>query len=125
MKMEIDIPDDYIIDVITTALEGGSNYWYYLPHTDHARKWFPDSNQPLSQMIIKAVLQHDEKFIVYDLETKECIGSLTQNNIKRGILFYINHMIEMEDRFTFDLAMDAGEADMLFQFIVLGELVYA
>jgi len=118
MKVELNIPDQDIIDIMVTALEGGSNYWYNLPNTSAAKK-YNDPQFALSELITKAVLEHDEKFQVYDIEDEDTLlGEISQENFKRGLQMFLD-----DDRiWTPD--MDAEQADVFFQFVVMGEIVY-
>ena len=120
MKLEIEIPDTQIVNIFITALEGGSNYWYNLPDIQMARKHYKDSGLAGSEKVIKAVLEHNEVIPVYDLEDEDSkLGEISQANIKRGIQLFLND----GDR-AWDEGMDAGEADVFFQYVVMGEIVF-
>ena len=118
MKIEIEIKDEDIVDVLTTALEGGSNYWYYLPDVSMTEK-IGFEKLCVSEKIIVAALK-GEQIPVHDLENEEdLLGYLSKENIERGIKLFL------ADGYSFDAAMDADEADVLFQFIVMGEIVFS
>ena len=53
-----------------------------------------------------------------DFKTDEILGYLCKDNIKLGLELFI------ENGHIFDPAMDANKADILFQYIVMGEVVY-
>ena len=115
MKIEIEISDQDIIDVLTTALEGGSNYWYWIEELPK------DLNKEFStsESICKYVLAHPEnKIMISDVETDEELGYLCKDNIRTGISLFTSA------GYSFDPAMDANDADILFQYIVMGEVVY-
>ena len=114
MKIELEIEDQIIIDLMITALEGGSNYWYYLPDTDMVKKY---SNFALSENIAKSVL--DGAIIpVYDIEDDhEFLGNITIENIKRGIKKFIL------DGYNINV-FDAGDADVFFQYVVMNDLIF-
>lgn len=125
MKVEIEIQDQDIIDVMVTALEGGSNYWYYLPDLSMVREHFPKGEKPsinqlaMSEKITKAVLEHGAVVPVYDVEDDDNhLGDISQENIKRGLQLF------MDDKRAWDPGMDAGEADVFFQYVVMSEIVY-
>lgn len=85
MKIEIEIPDQDIIDVLTTALEGGSNYWYWIKELPK------DLNKEFStsESICKYVLAHPEnKIMISDVETDEELGYLCKDNIRTGISLF-------------------------------------
>jgi hypothetical protein len=109
-------PEQDVIDAVITALEGGSNYWYFLPDVSMVEK---DSNYALSERILRAVIFKGECISVTDAETTDVLGEISIESIERGIELY------EEEREEFDAAMDADEADCLFQYIVMGEIVYA
>jgi hypothetical protein len=114
MKVEIEIPDEDIKDAIITALEGGSNYWYYLPDLGV----LPDKPNPKSEILVDYLFEYiDAEVEITDIETDDLLGYLSFNNIKRGLNLYIGEK-------KFDPAMDANDADILFQYIVMGELIY-
>ena len=113
---EIKIENEDIIDVIVTALEGGSNYWYNLPDLSMVDKI---AGKAQSERIAISAL-NGKVIPVYDLEDEdEHLGDLSLENIERGIKLYI------EDGREFDAGMDADEADVLFQYMVLGEITFA
>lgn len=115
MKMTIDFPDQTIRDILITALEGGSNYWYDFPDVRKARKI--KAPVSLGEKIIEAVLA-GESFKVEDIETGEKLGELNQAGIQRAVQKFL------DDERIIDPGMDAGDADAFFQFAVMGELVY-
>lgn len=116
-EISIPVPVQEVKDILITALEGGSNYWYYLPDVEMAQKEEYKS-LPLSVKIINAVIDHGEVVPVYDVEDEnEKLGEISRENIERGLKLYIPGNI-------LDGSADAGEADRLFQLIVMGEVVY-
>jgi hypothetical protein len=120
MKVELNIADQDIIDVLVTALEGGSNYWYNLPDVTMARKHYKNvTSLAVSEKVIKAVLEHNEIIPVYDVEDEDNhLGDISQANIKRGLQLF------MDDDRAWTPDMDAEQADVFFQYVVMGELVY-
>ena len=120
MKVELNIEDQDIIDVLITALEGGSNYWYNLPELDMVKcHQYPNKSFAISEKVGKAVLEYNEVIPVYDIEDEDNhLGDISQNNIKRGLQLFIN------DNRCWIPDMDAEQADIFFQFVVMGELIY-
>ena len=115
MNIEIEIKDEDIICVLTTALEGGSNYWYWIDDIPELSK----NDKLSSENVINWVLLNPEnKVEITDVETDEILGYLCKDNIKLGIELFI------ENCNVFDPAMDANDADNLFQYIVLGKIIY-
>jgi hypothetical protein len=113
-------PEQDVIDAIITALEGGSNYWYFINDCSAAGN---DKKYALSERILRAVIFDGKKFEISDIndedENREIIGEISLANIERGIELY------EAEREPFDAAMDADEADCLFQYIVMGSIEYA
>lgn len=116
-EISIPVPIQEVKDMIITALEGGSNYWYFLPDVEMARKE-EYKGMSLSEKILNAVIDHGEVVPVHDAEDEnEKLGEISRENIERGLKLYLpGNML--------DGSADAGEADQLFQLIVMGEVVY-
>jgi len=117
IKITMNIIDEEIVDTLVTALEGGSNYWYFLPDVDMV-KIYPGKS--LSEAIILTVLEDESIAVpVMDLEDEEeLLGYITKQNIMDGLELFISNGNK------FDPAMDAEDADTLFQYIVMKEIVF-
>lgn len=115
-------------DVFVTALEGGSNYWYYLPADSiiAIRKAVPKSEDPyLSTAILKAILDHDVKVAINDVENEdEVIGIITRGTMQARLQL----LSDSKERWALEAHMreegDAGSADVVFQYLTMGEVVY-
>jgi hypothetical protein len=115
-------------DVFVTALEGGSNYWYYLPEESvkAIRKAVPKSEDPyLSTAILKAILDHDVKIAINDAENEEeVIGVITRGTMQARLQL----LSDSKERWALEAHMreegDAGSADVVFQYLTMGEVVY-
>jgi len=116
-------------DIFVTALEGGSNYWYYLPDESVAkiRKAVPKSEDPyLSTAILKAILDHDVKVAINDAENEEeVIGVITRGTMQARLQLLSD---SKENKWALENHMrghgDAGSADIVFQYLTMGEVVY-
>lgn len=116
INVKMNILEEEIIDVLTTALEGGSNYWYYLPDLDMVKE---HPGLVLTERIIRTVLEDKSISIpVLEVEEKELLGYLNKQNIMEGIELFI------QNNYQFDSGMDADDADILFQYIVMKEIVF-
>lgn len=123
MKIEIEIKDNDIVDIIVGALEGGSNYWYNIPHLDMITR---RPNMSMSESIAWDAL-NGKTIPVYDIdewdsetdEYGESIGGLSYFSIKEGLEMYASDggSLDFEN-------MDAGDYDTIFQWMVLGEIIY-
>jgi hypothetical protein len=131
-KMEIKIIQgvkrEVLEDVFVTALEGGSNYWYFLPEESikAIRKAVPKEEDPyLSTAILKAILDHDVKIAVNDAENEdEVIGVITRGTMQARLQL----LSDSNERWALERHMreegDAGSADVVFQYLTMGEVVY-
>ena len=115
-------------DIFVTALEGGSNYWYYLPDESikAIRKAVPKSEDPyLSTAILKAILDHDVKVFVNDAEDEEeLVGMITRDTMQSRLQI----LSDSEHRWALESHVkeegDAESADVVFQYLAMGEVVY-
>lgn len=119
-------------DLLVTALEGGSNYWYMFPEFRKVDGFegFKDNNKgtPLSVIIFKWV-DTGHEFQILDYETEEEVGKLTKSSMKDAF----EKMKEDSPHQFNDLSgwdngetnWDAETADVWFQYAVMGEVTFA
>lgn len=118
MEITIEIKNEDISDILITALEGGSNYWYLLETEGKVFK--RSSDKSLSESVIAAVLEKGEEFDVYDIEEEDLLlGQLSRENIKRGIILSLKEGINPFQ------CLDADQADVFFQHVVMGEVRFS
>lgn len=123
------ISREILEDIFVTALEGGSNYWYYLPDSSvkAIRKAVPKSEDPyLSTAILKAILDHDVKVVIEDAENEgDVIGVITRSTMAPRLQLLAE---SKENKWALERHLrengDAGSADVVFQYMTLGEVVY-
>ena len=112
---ENDLYED-ITNALVTALEGGSNYWYNIDTMGFGwKKGIPHSIQ-----IIEAVLYNDVIFSVYDIEDDgSFLGYLSLENVNRGVDMFLTEFkgSELGD-------VDGNLADVFFQYVIMGEVIY-
>ena len=122
VKALVRIPRQRVIDMITTATEGGSNYW--------AKFVFPDNwknnDESHEQILFKS--GHIE---VYDVQTDELVGHLNKVTIRLGLQLMgqrkdirgkavpLRHFSNL-----FSGNGDAETADVFMQLCVMGRVVY-
>lgn len=115
-------------DIFVTALEGGSNYWYFLPEESIAaiRKAVPKSEDPyLSTAILKAILDHDVKVAINDAEEEEeVIGVITRGTMQARLQLLVNSKLKWALDAHIKEEGDAESADIVFQYLTMGEVVY-
>lgn len=124
-----EIPRQVIEDVFVTALEGGSNYWYWLSDESVAdiRKAVPKEEDPyLSTAILKAILDHDVVVGINDAENEEEeLGVISKATIYERL-----HKLSEDERYkwAFDQEMneegDAESSDVWMQYMAMGEVVF-
>lgn len=109
-----------IEDWLVTALEGGSNYWYYLP--DLSMLAPETKGEPLAVRIAESCWDTDVRIPVFDIEGDsgdEPLGFISRENFERGCTLYAE-----DDRPDMSEDFDADDADVWFQYVVMGEVVY-
>jgi hypothetical protein len=114
-------------DIFVTALEGGSNYWYYLSDeaTKLIRNAVPKSEDPyLSTAILKAIengvdvpindAEHEDEVIgTISLKTmQERLQKLSRSANSDSLMAHIKE------------EGDADTADIVFQYLAFGEIVF-
>lgn len=115
-------------DVFVTALEGGSNYWYWLPESEvlKVRKAIPKKDERiLSVAIFKAVYDHGIEININDLENQdELLGVISMHTIQQRL----QGLSDSADSWALDEWIkgegDAESADVIFQHIVLKEVIF-
>lgn len=121
----VTLTDERRLDMLTGALEGGSNYWYEIKETADAiiRECTPEmKGQPFVDRMFMCIKQ-GRAIQVHDCENDELLGEITLQSIEEGErLMQEKHpehwanIINEND--------DAETADVWFQMVVLKELVY-
>jgi hypothetical protein len=122
-----EIKREVLEDIFVTALEGGSNYWYYL--SDEAKKLIrdavPRSEDPyLSTAILKAIEKgvevpindaEDEEEVLGTISLKtmqERLQKLSRSGNSDALMAHINE------------EGDGDSADIVFQYLAFGEIVF-
>jgi len=118
---------ELIEDIFVTALEGGSNYWYLLREDAgrKIRKAVPKSQDAcLSTAMVTAILDHNVEVELHDIENPdEGLGVLSYNSIELRLKELKNHAnygwaLEAHEQEN----GDADSADIVFQYLVLGDV---
>jgi hypothetical protein len=115
------LSNQQITDIIITALEGGSNYWYSLEmNSNNAAK---SKDQSRAEFICEQVLKHNATFQIFDIDDDEHLGELSKESIKKGIKLvkanYPEYIVDVKEG-----DFDAEIADIFFQYFILGEIVF-
>ena len=122
VKAVIGIPTQRVIDMLTTATEGGSNYWAKFKFSEN----WKNNDESYEQILFNS--GHIE---VFDIETGELVGLLNRATIRVGLeLMGMRKNIRGEDipllhfKNLISDNMDAETADVFIQLAVMGRIVY-
>jgi hypothetical protein len=124
-----EIPRQVIEDVFVTALEGGSNYWYWLSDSSiiDIRKAVPSEVDPyLSTAILKAILDHGVSVGINDAENEdEEVGVISKDTMFERL----QKLSEDESyKWAFEQEMngegDAESSDVWMQYMAMGEVAF-
>lgn len=122
------ISREVLEDIFVTAFEGGSNYWYFLSDESVAkiRKAVPKSeDEYLSTAILKAVLDHGVDIDINDAENEdEVVGTLSSSTFKDRLQDLANGDMAWALESHINENGDATSADIVFQYLAMGETVY-
>lgn len=121
--------DEETENLLVSAIEGGSNYWYYLPDTSMIEKYGDETKDPLVTMIFKAVMA-GERVPVTDCNEK----GYSKDGVHRlgyisldGIMKAEQLMLKNQASHYADVKEgndDAGTADVFLQLVVMGEITF-
>lgn len=128
INVTIDIPRDVLEGIFVTAIEGGSNYWYYIGDEaiDIVREAVTNKDgKAFSEMLFETVYDHGKAVPIGDIEDidGEPIGELNINTFQERLqkcaqenMWAINDEIQCEG--------DASSSDVVFQYLALNDVVY-
>lgn len=128
MKLQIELSREVLEDVFVTAIEGGSNYWYFLSSDaiKRIRKAVPREVDPiLSTATFKAVYDHGVAVPINDVENEEdIVGWISMETMQERLQALLNS----SDRWALEAHIeengDADSADVVFQYMTMGEAIY-
>lgn len=116
-------------NIFVTALEGGSNHWYFINNANHhkIRKAVPKSDDPyFATAMLSAILDHGVEVEVHDSENEdEVLGVLKTSDMEE-------RMKELDKNPNFMWALEAEEngegdaetSDIIFQYLVMGDVCF-
>jgi len=126
MCLHVPITNEMIDNVFVTAIEGGSNYWYLIPDKEYNVIKLLEPKAPLSTGLARAVMLHKVDIDIHDAEDDdELLGTLSYNKIKERL--GTAHEDENIMRHLMAIVSDdydAENADVVFQYLVMGEVIY-
>lgn len=131
IKTTIEFSEPVFSNLIICALEGGSNYWYWLP-SDEVKKinqyykhLHPTSEkEPLASKIAQCIFHTDIRITITDMESPDDVlgyidGKRCINALIKMYEDYHEHYLD-----AINGNDDAVTADIFFQLAVLGNLTF-
>lgn len=134
IRFDKEVKKETLENIFVTALEGGSNDWYWLTDDTVAkvRKYVSRKEEPaLSMAVFKAVMDHGVIVQVHDNDfmaenEPDCLGELNLNTIKERLQKLAN-----DPNYSYALIQeldetgDAATSDIVFQYLVMGECIFS
>lgn len=131
IKVTKTISREALDSVFVTALEGGSNYWYTLSEkaTTVVRKAVPKSKNPyFASAMLEAILDHNVEVPINDVEEEDDEDSVLGVISLATMNERLQKLAESSDSWALeevlDKEYDGTSADIVFQYIVMGEVVF-
>lgn len=125
VNIKVEVTQDNWVDVIITALEGGSNYWYVL-NEDHDSEGLvarlPEGDfDNLTQRIGRSLWHNTSyRLKVYDLENPdELLGVVSHASMMGAFASRVEDTLKVIDG-----SYDALNADNIFQWATMGEITF-
>lgn len=122
----IEIPNKRREDMLIGALEGGSNYWYWIGEeaTKIIEKYNPQPFGDAFSVVMWKAIETGETIPIHNLENRsEKLGEINLASIAKGEQLmadkYPQHFADLHGETD-----DAITADVWFQLSSLGELIY-
>jgi hypothetical protein len=124
IKFETELRHNFIEDVFVTALEGGSNYWFYINNYDYEKVRSAYPEESFSIGLYNYVTKDDNSISVYNVEDEsDKLGVLSlksiENNIKIFARDYPDELYNLNSE-----EYDAIDADICMQVLVMREVIY-
>jgi len=128
MKLEIELNREVLEDIFVTAIEGGSNYWYFLSKdaVKRIRQVVSREQVPyLSIAMFNAVIDHGLAVPINDVENEEdIVGWISIETMQQRL----QDLYNSDNRWAIERHIneegDADSADVVFQYLAMGEVVY-
>ena len=125
LQVKLNLEYETFENIVVTALEGGSNYWYLLGDIKGCPLKSEMPDKAPSQRIAYGLWHNRYAMVdILDLEDEHwMLGTLTYDSVRENMqLATVNHLSELEAMISGDF--DACTADTLFQVLVMGEVVF-
>jgi hypothetical protein len=127
IKRDIEITEENLTSILACALEGGSNYWYFIGDMDES---LFERGVPLVDNIVKSLFEIEGYKVPfydgaeeYEFEDMEYLGDLTLESIKEGIQLMAKDYAHLFNEFI-EGDEDANTGDVWLQLCVMKDVVY-
>ena len=129
IDLKLDVSREVLESISITAIEGGSNYWYYIG--EEAVKAINNvcpraSGMAFSERVFTAVYDYDVEVALHDIEDidGEPIGVLSKDTFKERLERCANEGNMWALQQEIDEQGDAATSDVVFQYLALNDCVY-
>lgn len=128
INIETKIDAEVLENIFVTAIEGGSNYWLGISNKDIKlvrQVVSREKEECLSLAIYKAVCEEGLELPIFDLEDEdEMLGILSMSTIPQRL----GELMQSGDNWALRNELngdgDADSSDIVFQYLVMGEVIY-
>jgi hypothetical protein len=125
VKIEKEISMEILENIFVTAIEGGSNYWYTINESAYKAVKRTIIGEAFSTSLFKCVCQIGMTVPINDAEDEEeVLGYLDYSKFNERI----QKMYAKGDGWAMDVEVegngDANSSDVVFQYLVMGDLVF-
>jgi len=129
ISINIELTREVLEDIFVTALEGGSNYWYLIggKAIKKVREVVPDRSIPLSQALFSAVYDHNIDVEIHDIEVdedEEAVGTISMKTMNDRIQKCATDDNSWAILNEINENGDATSSDIIFQYIVMNDVVF-
>jgi hypothetical protein len=129
IDLKLDVSREVLESIFITAIEGGSNYWYYIgkESVKAINNVCPRaSGMAFSERVFTAVYDYGVEVALHDIEDidGEPIGMLSKDTFKERLERCANEGAMWALQQEIDEQGDATTSDAVFQYLALNDLVY-
>lgn len=116
---KVEITDQMVADLVTTAFEGGSNYW--IERVDYG--FVPTVELESPKYADPAFYQHGGELLIVDNDERK-VWTLTRSAVAKGLQLMAEFKPRRHWQAVLDDNGDAETADVFLQLCLFGEVVF-
>jgi hypothetical protein len=124
INVELEIKDQFIVDLVITALEGGISYWACLVNEgEHFDNFYENNNGVSTSEFVANLLLSGNSVFFFDTDMQSDEGEHWKLNLPmllNGIEMYAKENKDI----NFMENLDSNVADSIFQYAMFNEVVY-